>query len=150
MGRFVRPTLSTKFHIDFRWWLTQQRSLGAYLQDHVCAECPPEYIENARGRKIDWISLETGEVFQIDGLWDLIRTHCSQHPGFVSEQSSLVSASFRLFISNDNRPLTPVEIHHHVRKKSPETILRTVGGRQIYMGIRPVTALKVARQTASA
>ncbi|MFQ5614096.1 MAG: hypothetical protein ACE5H9_18395 [Anaerolineae bacterium] len=150
MARYVKPTLNTKFHIDFRWWQESGRDLGVYLRHHLCPECPPEYVENARGRRIDWISQDTGEVFSLDALWDLIRTHCSQHPNYTSGQTSLVASIFRLFIANDNQPLTPHEIHQHLHKKSPETILRTLGGRQVYMGIRPVTYPQIRKQKMAA
>lgn len=150
MARYVKPTLNTKFHIDFHWWQKQGRDLEPYLQNHVCPECPPEAVENARSSQIDWISPETGEVFRINGLWAVIQSHCSQQPNYISGETSLVASIFRLFIVNDNRPLTPLEMHQQIRKKSAETILRTIGGRQIYMGIRPAVPPKVAKLKAVA
>jgi len=48
-----------------------------------------------------------------------------------------VDAAFRLFLINDNEPLTPRELADRLAR-DPDTILRTIGGRQVYQGLRPV------------
>lgn len=90
---------------------------------------------------MDWVDPETGQVFTIDQLWYTLQTQCSQKPDFLPEQLPLTASIFRLFIANNNTPLTPVEIHQYLHKKDARTILRTIGGRTIYQGIRPVTPL---------
>lgn len=138
MAKYVKPTLETKYHIDFLWWQKQGQNLRAYLQSHACAEAKKLYDEHGPGQSFDWISPETGEVFQIDLLWHLIRLHCSRQPDFIDEHTPLTTAIFRAFIANNNTPMTPVEIHEKLQKKTPELILKTIGGVQVYKGIRPV------------
>jgi len=139
MAKYVKPTLDTKFHIDFSWWQEKEQNLRAYLLSHVCPECA-EQVEQSEDQTFDWIDPETGQVFQIDMLWHIIQTHCSQDPSFFDSRIPLTSAIFRTFIVGDNTPLTPVEIHEHVDKKDPKLILRTIGGRVVYQGIKPVAA----------
>ena len=139
MARYVKPTLDTKFHIDFDWWEEQGRNLRVYLQSQLCPQCRAEYADRAP-EEIDWVSLDTGEVRQVDILWHVIRTHCSQQPDYITERTPLTTAIFRIFVANDNTPLTPSGLHQLLRRKSPTLILRTIGGRQVYMGIRPVSA----------
>jgi hypothetical protein len=136
MAKYVKPTLDTKFHIDFAWWQKQRQSLGAYLQSHLCPEARANQPD---AQTFDWVNAETGEVFQLDLLWYTIRTHCSQQSNFIDENMPLTRSIFRLFIANDNTPLTPLEIHAKLQKKTPELILRTIGGHQVYDGIRPVS-----------
>ena len=138
MARYVKPTLDTKFHIDFDWWQQKGGNLRVYLQSQLCPECRDKYA-NSPPEEIDWVSLDTGEVRRVDGLWHMIRTHCSQQPDYIAEHTPLTTAIFRIFLANDNTPLTPSGLHQILGRKSPELILRTVGGRQIYMGIRPVS-----------
>jgi hypothetical protein len=138
MAKYVKPTLDTKFHIDFAWWQKQSQNLGAYLQSHMCPEARTIHANNGQTQNFDWINPETGEVFQIDMLWHTIQTHCSQQSNFIDDSMPLTRAIFRLFIANDNTPLTPPEIHNKLRRKTPELILRTIGGHQVYDGIRPV------------
>ncbi|HXV42992.1 MAG TPA: hypothetical protein VEC96_08005 [Anaerolineae bacterium] len=139
MAKYVKPTLDTKFHIDFAWWKKQSQNLGAYLQSHLCSEAKAAYSNQTPNQTFDWVNPETGEVFQIDMLWYTIQTECGEQPNFIDENMPLTRAIFRLFIANDNIPLTPLEIHEKLRKKNPDLILRTIGGHQVYEGIRPVS-----------
>ena len=138
MARYVKPTLDTKFHIDFDWWQQKGGNLRVYLQSQLCPECRDKYA-NSPPEEIDRVSLDTGEVRRVDELWHVIRTHCSQQADYITEHTPLTTAIFRIFLANDNTPLTPSGLHQILGRKSPEIILRTVGGRQIYMGIRPVS-----------
>lgn len=138
MMRYVKPTLDTKFHIDFDWWQQQGRDLRVHLYSHLCQECRAEYA-NRRPEEIDWVSMDTGEVKQVDILWHVIRTHCSQQPDYLSDHTPLTTAVFRVFLANDNTPLTPNGLHQVLARKPASLILRTIGGHQIYMGIRPVS-----------
>lgn len=138
MAKYVKPTLDTKFHIDFGWWQKQSHNLGAYLQSHLCPEIKAGRGNHDQNQAVDWVNPETGEVFQIDKLWHSIQTNCSQQSDFVDENLPLTRAIFRLFIVNDNTPLTPLEIHAKLQRKTADLILRTIGGHQVYDGIRPV------------
>jgi hypothetical protein len=138
MARYVKPTLDTKFHIDFAWWEKQENKFKVQLRSQACPECLINY-DDAESQMFDWVDSETGEVFQIDLLWHLIYKHCGQNPDFIEESMALTTAIFRAFIANNNAPLTTDEIHKIVKQKSPSLILRTVGGHTVYQGIRPVT-----------
>ncbi|MCX7977357.1 MAG: hypothetical protein N2646_09820, partial [Bellilinea sp.] len=59
---------------------------------------------------IDWVNPQTAEVTQVDGLQHTLMVHCAKLPGFLSQNTSLVNAVFRVFLSNGNSPLTPVEL----------------------------------------
>jgi hypothetical protein len=149
MARYVKPTLDTKFYIDFDWWQQERRKLRVHLLSHLCSECRAKYADSPP-EDFDWVNLETGEIKQIDILWHVIRTHCSQQPDYITEQTPLTAAVFRAFLANDNTPLTPSGLHQVLGRKSPTLILRTIGGRQIYMGIRPVSipVRRVAKKAA--
>ncbi len=138
MAKYIKPTLDTKFHIDFSWWQKKGQNLRSYLQSHACPPCK-ELAQDSQGQIFDWVNPETGEVFQIDMLWHIIHTHCSEDPTFLDSRIPLTSAIFRAFILNGNIPLTSIEIHQKISKKTPELILRTIGRRQVYKGIKPVT-----------
>ena len=138
MAKYVKPTLETKFHIDFSWWNKQGQNLSAYLQSHLCPEA--KILHNFdSSQTFDWISWETGEVFHIDALWHIIHAECSHQPNFIADHTPLTVAIFRLFLANNNTPLTPLEMHQRLPKKKPDLILKTIGGHQVYQGIRPVS-----------
>jgi len=138
MARLLKPTLDTKFHIDMSWWEKEGRNLRVHLLSHLCPECREKFKTHRETELIDWVDPETAEVTQVDGLWQALRTHCSQLPNYINEYTPLVDTVFRVFLANGNTPLSPRELYQIIGKRSPEAILRTIGGRQVYMGIKPV------------
>jgi hypothetical protein len=49
----------------------------------------------------------------------------------------LVDGIFFVLLANANRPMTAAEIAAKVQR-SPDVVLRTLSGTQVYQGIRPV------------
>jgi hypothetical protein len=137
MARWIKPDLETKFHIDFDWWERGGHDLRIYLQSHLCSECRVIYSNHRGSEEVDWIDPDTAEVSRVDALWQSLRTHCSQRPDFIDENTPLTDAVFRIFLANGNTPLSATELHEILGRYTPETILRTLSGRQIYKGIRP-------------
>jgi hypothetical protein len=137
--RSLRPTLDTPFHIDYEWWNKGDRDLRVYLRSHLCTEHREQLAEaSLDGEMVDSIDPVTAEVKRRDVLVMLMQTHCAQQPGFIGEHASIVDAAFRVFLTNDNQPLTPRELAERLDRDA-ETILRTIGGKQIYQGIRPAS-----------
>jgi hypothetical protein len=135
--RSLRPTPDTPFHIDYEWWNKGDRDLRVYLRSHLCAEHREQLAEaNLDGDLIDSIDPTTAEVRRVDALVLLMQAHCAQQPSFISEHSSIVDAAFRVFLTNDNQPLTSRELAERLDRDA-DTILRTIGGKQVYQGIRP-------------
>jgi len=129
----VKPTVDTKFHIDFDWWERQQRNFRVELLDHLCPECRKRFASHRDTEMIDWVDPDTAEVRRVDGLWHSLRTCCSHKPEFISAGTSLATAVFRVFLSNGNEPLSPVDIWQRVSRRDPETILRLLAyGRSSY------------------
>ena len=60
----------------------------------------------------------------------------------------LTAAVFRAFVANDNAPLTPIELHQILGRKSANLILGTISGGQVYQGIKPVTVPVRKKKTA--
>lgn len=138
MAKYLKPTVDTKFHIDFAWWQQKSQNLRAFLRGHTC-EAAQELVDEAEGQTFDWVSPDTGEVFQIDWLWYVIREQCKDDPEFLGSRIPLTSAIFRAFMVTDNAPLSPVEIRKMIgTTKSAEMILKTIGSRITYKGIKPV------------
>ena len=86
---------------------------------------------------IDWIDPITAEVKPVDGIQHTIMSHCARRPEFVTEQTAMVEAVFRLFLTNDNQPMTAEELGEKLGRP-PQTILRTLSGPRVYKGIRPL------------
>jgi hypothetical protein len=135
-GTLIKPTLDTRFHIDYDWWQREQpKDLRPYLLSHL----PPDRREHLQkqevDRVLDYVHPDTGEVFRLDELGLAIQ-EAARQPDFINPQTSLVDSIFRVFLSNGNLPRSPRELAIDTRRDA-QTILKTVGGMKIYKGIRP-------------
>lgn len=133
----LKPTLKTPFHIDFDWWKANERDWHVYLHSLLCTEHQLAFADVKEGELIDWVNLKTAEVKQVEGIQHTLMSHCVRQPDFVTGQTALVEAAFRLFLANENMPMTAEELGVHLGRP-PETILRTLSGPRVYKGLRPV------------
>ncbi len=136
--RAARPTVETKFHIDFAWWERQNRSPRIHMLEYLCAECRESLGAQTQAVMIDMVDPETAEVTRVDSVWEAIRACCSTKPGYVSEDTPVLDSIFRLFLANGNKPLSAQELYEQLDKRPPETILRVLTKGSVHLGIRPV------------
>jgi hypothetical protein len=130
----IKPTLDTRFHIDYSWWDRQGQDLRTYLISHL----PPEQRERLIGneaRTVDYVDPDTGEVTRLDELQMALRL-ATQEPDFINPHTSVVDGIFRVFLANDNQPLTARDIAEYVGRPA-SVILKTLTAGRVYMGIRP-------------
>ena len=133
----VKPSVKTKFHIDFDWWKSHDNNWHVFLFSYLCPEHQPLFQDRALDTKIDWIDPETAEIRQVDGIQSTLMGHCAKLDNFFTGNTALVDAVFRVFLANGNDPLDATELSDRIGKPA-ETILRTISsGAQIYKGIRP-------------
>ena len=135
-SRRIKPTLDTKFHIDYEWWNREEQELRVYLLSHLAPEQRAFFAEHRETEEVDWIDPVTAEVKKIDALQRALH-EASQKTDFITAHTSLVDAVFRVFLANNNTPLTPVELSERIGRP-PMTILRTLTGATVYKGIRPL------------
>jgi hypothetical protein len=139
IGRLVRPTLETKFHIDYDWWDRADRDLEVYLRSHLCPEHQDAFADLDAEALVDYIDPQTAEVTCVAGIQHTLISHCAKQETYLTPQTSLVNAVFRVFLSNGNTPMTPEELGERLGR-SPSMILRTFSSPRVYKGIRPITA----------
>jgi hypothetical protein len=132
----TRPTLSTKFHIDYNWWDRTDRELDVYLRSHLCEEHQEAYSEMEGDAKVDTIHPETAEVTRVLGIQHTLITHCAVQDNYLTPQTTLVNAVFRVFLANGNTPLSPEELGERLSRPA-RMILRTLSSPRVYKGIRP-------------
>ena len=132
----AKPTLQTPFHIDFEWWSNNERDWRVYLFNYLCPKHQDLYNDLDSDETVDWVDPDTAEVQRVDGLQHVLISHCAKEDGFITYQTTLVDAVFRLFLSNGNIPMTAVELGEFLGRPA-NTILRTLSGTRVYKGIRP-------------
>jgi hypothetical protein len=104
----------------------------------LCAEHQEAFANIEEGQMIDWVDPVTAEVKSVDGIQNTLMSHCAKQPEFLTEQTAMVDAVFRLFLTNGNIPMSADELGSRLNRPAM-TILRTLGGVRVYKGIRPVS-----------
>lgn len=132
----VKPGLETPFHIDFDWWKNHDSNWRVYLYSCLCSEHQSLFSEADQDSWIDWVDPQTGAVRQIDGLQNILINHCAKQPGFITQNTTMVDAVFRVLLASGNTPMTVVEIAAMINKPA-DMILRTLTGGTTYRGLKP-------------
>ncbi len=138
LRRLRKPTSDTRFHIDYQWWEQSVEDLSIYQRRLLPSDLRANLAPNASegGTHCDWVHPETGRVRRLDALQSALR-EASLRPDFINTEASLVDLLFRILLANDNEPLSVEQLA--TRSGRPATtILKTIGGRRVYKGIRPV------------
>ncbi|MEM7125439.1 MAG: hypothetical protein AAF702_03875 [Chloroflexota bacterium] len=135
--RRYRPTADTKFHIDYDWWEKSGQNFRQYLRNQLCAECRDRFSDHQNTENVDWVDPNTGEVHRTDALRECLRTRCASDPEYINERLPVASACFRVFLANNNSPLSPTELGQVLPWKTADEILRILGGKKVYLGLRP-------------
>lgn len=135
--RRFRPTPDTKFHIDYDWWDKSGQNFRLILRNQLCKECLDRFSDHLNTENVDWVDPNTGEVHRTDALRECLRTRCANDPEYINDRLPVASACFRIFLANNNAPLSPAELSQLLPWKSADEILRTLGGKKVYLGLRP-------------
>jgi hypothetical protein len=131
-----RISEDTKFHIDFDWWSRSGLDLKTYLYSRL--DIPEEAVPaDLQQEEVDLVDAQTGEVRRVDSFQYVLQTYFSQLPEDFLSRTSLVDAIFFTLLANANQPLTALEISERIHRL-PDVVLRTLSGKQVYQGIRPL------------
>jgi len=107
------------------------------LQSFLCEEHQKLLASYSYDDQIDLVNPQTGEVTREDALLYTLIHHCARQPDFLSGNSALVDSIFKIFLVNQNQPLTAVELGNLLHRPA-DLILRTIGSGKVYKGIRPI------------
>ena len=138
LNYLIKPSLETKFFIDYDWWETSRDDLQIYLLTHLSEEQQQSLANRDLQDVYDYVHPETGEVFTLDALGMAIR-ESSRSADFISDHIGLIDSVFRAFLVNGNQPLNARELAAATGRNAA-TILKTIGGVHVYRGIRPHSA----------
>lgn len=130
-----RATPDTRFYIDYDWWDKSDLDLKTYLFTRL--DIGQDINLESETDEVDLVDAATGEVTRVDGFQYVVQAYFSQLPEDFVTRTSLVDAVFIVLLANANKPMTAKEIAQKV-KRSPSTIIKTMGGPKIYQGVRPI------------
>ncbi len=132
----VKPSIHTPYHIDFNWWKQNDRDWRIYLRSYLSPEDQLNYSNMSEEQLIDLVDPETAEVSQVDALQHILIARYASRSDFISRNTSITEAIFRLFLANGNLPLTISDISEKIGRP-PQTILQMLSGSRVYKGLRP-------------
>jgi hypothetical protein len=133
----IKPNIRTNFQIDFEWWKENERDWHVYLRSLLCPSHLASLAGLEEGDSIDWVDENTAEVREVNGIQHALMSHCAQQPEFLTQQTALVEAVFRLFLVNGNQPMSAEDLAKRLSRPA-NTILTTLAGPRVYKGLRPV------------
>jgi hypothetical protein len=134
-SHLARPTLDTRFHIDYDWWEESHLDLKTYVYSRL--DIGDEAVMDTSQEKVDLVDPDTGEVRRVDGFQYALQMYFSQLPEDFLTQTSLVDAVFYILLANANKPMSVRELAERMAR-DPDVILKTLAGPRIYQGIRPI------------
>ncbi len=110
----------------------------------ICAPCCARSTSRPsrtwrKARRSTGSTPTTAEVKPVEGIQNALMTHCARQPEFLTQQTALVEAVFRLFLTNGNAPMSSRDMGERLNRPA-DTILRTLAGPRVYKGIRPYTS----------
>jgi hypothetical protein len=145
MAPLARSDTKTLFHIDTEWFERTGRDLREEMHNAICDECRALYPTPADARVVDRVNPKTAEITRMDSLWECLADHCGHLPGFITPVMPLTAAMFRAFLANNNKPLTPEQLHKRIGKSNAVAILRVLMGAEIENGVVAVEAEKAPK-----
>ena len=132
----LKPTVRTDFQIDFEWWKESERDWHVYLRSLLCPIHQESLAGLTEGEMIDWVDENTAEVREVDGIQHALMSHCALQSEFLTQQTALVEAVFRVFLVNGNQPMSAEDLSKRLNRPA-NTILTTLAGPRVYKGLRP-------------
>ena len=135
----VKPSVDTPFHIDFNWWQESDSNWRIFLFSFLCEKHQELFSDEDDSILIDAVDPKTAEIRPVDGILYTLMNHCAKNDDFIPDNLPVVGRIFRIFLANGNKPLTPLQLSEMVNRPA-RTILVTIGGHQVYKGIRPIQA----------
>jgi hypothetical protein len=135
--KLFRPTENTPFHIDYSWFEKNGQDVNVLIYKCLTPEQQERLAGVPADEALDFVDEDTGEVRRVTRAMQIIRTERADDPTFISSRLPVAESVFRIFLLNDNQPLTPIELAARVGRK-PSEIVAQLGGRAVYNGIRPI------------
>jgi hypothetical protein len=136
--KLLRPTLDTPFHIDWGWFERNQLNAESFVRGQLCYSCHQKFENGLEVEEVDHIDPETGEVFRMDNLRESILAHCQLQPDYLAPDVPVAQAILRIFLANNNHPLSALELSQRLRRSDAESLLRLLTASGVKNGIVPV------------
>jgi hypothetical protein len=115
-----------RYFVDPQWYEERGLVFSSVMQARLCASCSSKLgtFEEVRYPVVDpktkRVTFEMRKVpFGVNPL-PTIRDHCSRERDYVTAETPLLEAIFRVFLANGNQPMTMAAVREHLLTFLPE------------------------------
>lgn len=136
--KFFRPTENTLFHVDYSWFEKNGQDINILINKCLTPEQLERLADVPLNEPLDVVDEHTGEVQRVTRAVQFIRQERAGDPDFIGVKTPVAEAVFRIFLLNNNQPLTAAELASRTNRK-PSEILAQFGSRVVYNGVRAVS-----------
>ncbi len=116
-----------KFFIDTRWYDEHGRSFLTLAQGRFCSSCQAQLGTDVQERvptyneKTGRVVYETRSVPFGSNPFSVIRADCSKAKGYITTETPVLEAIFRVFLANSNQPADAESIREQLSEWIPLT-----------------------------
>lgn len=142
---------STKYYIDEGWFRRTRRSLLALAQQRFCPSCR-ERVGELTQERLPTTDATGRVVFELQTTrygekpFQVIANCCSRSGDYITPETPVMEAIFRIFLANGNQPLDVDQLREKLEEYialyskphgyAPELLERLIAADDYY-GIRP-------------
>jgi hypothetical protein len=122
----VEAAEEARYFIDQQWYDDRGLSFSAVAQSRLCYSCSGKLGTFTEERypvidpKTKRVTFEFRKVPYAANPLPIIRDCCSRSRDYVTPETPLLEAIFRVFLANGNQPMTPSTIREHLLTFLPE------------------------------
>jgi hypothetical protein len=115
-----------RYYIDERWFTEQNKSFRAVAQTRMCPTCRKKIGSEVQER-IPTVDGRGRVVYELRSVpfasmpLSEIRKHCSKESGYLTAETPLMEALFRVFLANGNQPIDIDQIREELASFVPAT-----------------------------
>jgi hypothetical protein len=106
------PREEPRFFIDMQWYEQHGRSFRAMAQGRFCPSCQAKVGETTEERvpavdkKTNRVVYEVQQVRYGEQPMAVIRSCCSKQRNYITPETPVIEAIYRVFLANGNQPAT--------------------------------------------
>ena len=134
----MRPTGDTPFQINWSWFERNNINAQSLVRNQLNYKWRQRFDNGLEIKEVDYINSETGEVFKMDNMREAILAECQWEPDYITRDMPLLQSILRLFLANNNQPMTVVEMARRLERHDSNAILNLLTASKIQNGIIPI------------
>ena len=136
--KMMQPNLDTPFQIDWDWFKQGHIDAKSVVQNQLSYKWRERFDNGLEIKEVDYINPDTGEVSQTTNMHEVILSECQWEPDYITRDMPLLQSILRLFLANNNQPMTVTEIARRLERHDSQVILQVLTVGPIENGIIPI------------